>query len=77
VLRIFGRKRHELTGGWRKLHIEELHNVYSSSSIISMIKSRIMRWVGHVARGWGRRGMLVEYWWESQKERETARQTKT
>jgi hypothetical protein len=39
-----------MTGGLRKLHNEELHNSYSSSSIIRMIKSRRMRWVGHVAR---------------------------
>jgi hypothetical protein len=51
VLRsIFGRKRDEVTGGWRKLHNEELHNLYSSSSILRMIKSRRMRWAGHVAR---------------------------
>jgi hypothetical protein len=37
-------------GDWRKLHIEELHNLYSSSNIIRMIKSRRMRWAGHVAR---------------------------
>jgi hypothetical protein len=37
-------------GGWRKLHNEELHNLYSSQSIIRMIKSRRMRWAGHVAR---------------------------
>jgi hypothetical protein len=48
--RIFGPKRNEVTGGWRKLHNEELHNLYSSSSIIRMIKSRRMRWAGHVAR---------------------------
>jgi hypothetical protein len=40
----------EVTGGWRKLHNEELHNLYSSPSIIRMIKSRMMRWAGHVAR---------------------------
>jgi hypothetical protein len=40
--RIFGPKRDELTGGWRKLHNEELHNLYSSTSIIRMIKSRMM-----------------------------------
>jgi hypothetical protein len=40
----------EMTGGWRKLHNEELHNLYSSLSIIRMIKSRRMRWAGHVAR---------------------------
>jgi hypothetical protein len=48
--RIFGPKRDEETGGWRKLHNEELHNLYSSPSIIRMIKSRRMRWAGHVAR---------------------------
>jgi hypothetical protein len=47
---IFGPKRDEVTGGWRKLHNEELHNLYSSPSIIRMIKSRRMRWAGHVAR---------------------------
>jgi hypothetical protein len=47
--RIFGPKRDVVTGGWRKLHNEELHNVYSSSSIIRIIKSRRMRWAGHVA----------------------------
>jgi hypothetical protein len=47
--RIFGPKRDEVTGGWRKLHNEELHNIHSSSSIIKMIKSRRMRWAGHVA----------------------------
>jgi hypothetical protein len=47
--RIFGPKRDEVTGGWRKLHNEELHNSYSSPSIIRMIKSRRMRWSGHVA----------------------------
>jgi hypothetical protein len=39
-----------VTGGWRKLLNEELHNLYSSSSVIRMIKSRRMRWAGHVAR---------------------------
>jgi hypothetical protein len=39
-----------VTRGWRKLHNEELHNFYSSPSIIRMIKSRRMRWAGHVAR---------------------------
>jgi hypothetical protein len=50
--RIFGRKRDGVTGGWRKLHNEELHNLYSSPSIIRIIKSRRMRWVGHVDE-WG------------------------
>jgi hypothetical protein len=43
-------KRDEVTGGWRKLHNEELHNFYSSPSIIRMIKSRRMRWTENVAR---------------------------
>jgi hypothetical protein len=47
--RIFGPKRDEMTGGWRKLHIEELHNTCSSLSIIRMIKLRTMRWAGRVA----------------------------
>jgi hypothetical protein len=50
VLRIFGPKRDEVTGDWRKLHNEELHNLYSSPSISRMIKLRRMRWAGHVAR---------------------------
>jgi hypothetical protein len=48
--RIFGPKRNEVTGGWRKLHNEELHGLYSSPSIVRVIKARRMRWVGHVAR---------------------------
>jgi hypothetical protein len=48
--RIFGPNRDEVTGGWRKLHNEELHNLYSLSSVIRKIKSRRMRWAGHVAR---------------------------
>jgi hypothetical protein len=47
--RIFGPKREGVTGGWRKLHNEELHNLYSSPNIIRIIKLRRMRWVGHVA----------------------------
>jgi hypothetical protein len=48
--RIFGPKRDEVTGGWRKLHNEELHNLYFSPSIIRIIKSRRMAWAWHVAR---------------------------
>jgi hypothetical protein len=48
--RIFGLKRDEVTGEWRKLHNEELHDLYSSQSIIRIIKARRMRWAGHVAR---------------------------
>jgi hypothetical protein len=50
VLRIHGSKRDEVTGGCRNLHNEELHNLYSTSSKIRMIKSRRMRWVRHEAR---------------------------
>jgi hypothetical protein len=51
VLRIiFGPKRDEVTGDWRKLHNEELHNLYSPPSIIRTNKSRRMRWAGYVAR---------------------------
>jgi hypothetical protein len=48
--RIFGPKRDEVTGQWRKLHNKELHNLYSSPNTIRMIKSRRMSWPGHVAR---------------------------
>jgi hypothetical protein len=48
--RIFGPKRDEVIGGWRKLHNEELHNLHCSPSIIRIIKSRRMGWAGHVAR---------------------------
>jgi hypothetical protein len=48
--RICGPKRDEVIGGWRKLHNEELNNLYCSPSIIRIIKSRRMRWAGHVAR---------------------------
>jgi hypothetical protein len=48
--RIFGPKRDEVTGETRKLHSEELHNLYSSPDIIRQVKSRRMWWAGHVAR---------------------------
>jgi hypothetical protein len=48
--RIFGPKRDEVTGEWRKLHNKELHDLCCSPSIIRIIKSRRMRWAGHVAR---------------------------
>jgi hypothetical protein len=48
--RICGPKTDEITGEWRKLHSEELHILYSSPNIIRYIKSRRLRWVGHVAR---------------------------
>jgi len=48
--RIFGSKRDEVTGEWRKLHNEELNDLYSSPNIVRVIKSRRMRWAGNVAR---------------------------
>jgi hypothetical protein len=47
--RIFGPKREEVEEGWRRLHSEELHNLYASLDIIRVTKARGMRWVGHVA----------------------------
>jgi hypothetical protein len=64
--RILGPKRDEVTGEWRKLHNEENRDFYFLPSIIRIIKSRRMRWAGHVAR-MGRRGTLLDYSWESQK----------
>ena len=48
VLRIFGPRRDEVTGEWRRLHNEELNDPYSSPNIVRVIKSRRMRWAGHV-----------------------------
>jgi hypothetical protein len=67
--RIFGPKRDEVTGGWRKLHNKELHDLYSSPNIITMIRSRGMRWTGHVVR-MGKRNMRIGDWWESQREKD-------
>jgi hypothetical protein len=67
--RMSGPKRDEVIGRWRKLHNEELRNLYSSPCIMRMIKSRRMRWTGHVVR-MGKVGMHIGYWWESQKERD-------
>jgi len=51
VLRgIFGPRRYEVTGEWRRLHKEKLNDLYSSPNIVRVMKSRRMRWVGHVAR---------------------------
>jgi hypothetical protein len=60
-LRIFGPKRGE-DGSWRKLHNDELHNLYSSPNIVRVIKLRRMRWAGHVAgRGEGT-GFFTGFW---------------
>jgi hypothetical protein len=68
VLRIFGLKRDEVMGDWRKLHNEELHNFYSLPNIIRMLKSRKMKWA--CSMNAERQGIHIGYWWESQKERE-------
>jgi hypothetical protein len=61
--RIFGPKRDEVTGAWRKLQNEELHDLYYLLSIIRMIKARRMRWEGHVERMSG--GTRIGCLWES------------
>jgi hypothetical protein len=68
--RIFGPKRDEVIGGWRKVHNEEIRNLYG---IIRMIKSRRMRWAGHVAQ-MGRRGMHIGFC-EKARRKETTRKT--
>jgi hypothetical protein len=65
--RIFGLKRDEVIGSWRKLHNEELYNLYCSPSIIRIIKSKKMTWVGHVAR-MGRSEMHIGFWCKRHKE---------
>jgi hypothetical protein len=67
--RIFVPKRDEVTGEWRKLHNEELHNLYSSPDIIKQVKSKRMKWAGHVAR-MGEERKCTRFWWESPKERD-------
>jgi hypothetical protein len=65
---IGGPKRDEVKGEWRKLHSEELHNMYSSARVIRIIKSRRMRWTRNVAR-MGEKRNAVGCWWKNQKER--------
>jgi hypothetical protein len=60
--RMFGPKTDEVTGEWRNLHNEELHDFYSSPSIMRIMKSRSMRWAGHVAR-MGGRVTRIGCWW--------------
>ena len=69
--RIFGPKRDEVTGEWRKLHNEELNDLYCSPNIVRVIKSRRMRWAGHVARVGERRGeVYAGFWWVNLRERD-------
>jgi hypothetical protein len=69
ALRTFGPTKDEIIGGWRKLHNEELHNLYSSPSIIRIIKSIRMRGAGHVARMEQNR-MYAKFSYENLKERD-------
>ena len=66
--RIFGPRRDEVTGEWRRLHNEELNDLYSSPNIVRVIKSRRMRWAGHVARMGEERGWIGS-WWGSRREK--------
>ena len=59
---IFEPKRYEVTGEWRKLHNEELNDLYCSRSIVRVIKARRMRWAGHVAR-MVKGGACAGFWW--------------
>jgi hypothetical protein len=74
--RIFGPKRDEVTGEWRELQNEELHNLYSSPNITIMNKSRRMRWAGYVARIGRRRNACMDIGGKARR-KETTRKTKT
>jgi hypothetical protein len=67
--RILGPKRDEVAGEWRKLHNEELNDLYCSPNIIWVIKSRRMGWAGHVAHV-GRGEVHTEFWWANLRERD-------
>ena len=62
-------RRDEVTGEWRRLHNEELNNLYSSPNIVRVIKSRRLRWAGHVARMGEERGRIGS-WWGNRRERD-------
>jgi len=68
--RIFGPRRYEVTGEWRRLHNEELNDLYSSPNIVRAIKSRRMRWSGHVVHMGEERGCIGS-WWGNRMERAT------
>ena len=64
--RVFGPKRDEVTGEWRKLHNEELSDLYCSPNIVRVVKSRRMRWAGHVAR---MGEAYTGFWWGNLRQR--------
>jgi hypothetical protein len=67
VLRIFGPKKDEVRGEWRKLHNEELNDLYSSPNIVRVINLRRMRWTRHV---WGRGEAYTGFWWRNVREKD-------
>jgi len=67
--RTFGPRRDEVTGEWRRLHNEELNDLYSSLNIVWVIKLRRMRWAGHVGCMGEERG-CIDSWWGNQRERD-------
>ena len=67
--RKFGLRSDEVTGDWRRLHNEELNDLYSSPNIVRVIKSRRMRWAGHVAR-MGEEMGCIGSWWGNRRERD-------
>jgi hypothetical protein len=71
--RIFGPKRDEVTGEWRRLHYKELYALYSSPNIIRVIKPRKLRWAGHVARMGERRGAYRALVWKPEERRPLGR----
>ena len=69
--RIFGPSGDEVTGDWRRLHNEELNDLYCSPNIVRVIKWRRMRWARHVARMGEERGGRIGSWWGNRRERTT------
>ena len=67
--RVFGPKRYEVAGEWRKLHNEELSDLYSLPNIVRVVKSRRMGWAGHV-RVWGRGEVCTGFWLGNLRERD-------
>jgi hypothetical protein len=66
--RTFGPRREEVTGEWRRLHNEEINDLYCSLNIVRVIKSKRMRWAGYVARI-GEESGCIGYWWGNRRDR--------